>query len=90
MSKGIDVNKTSDSRKFIICNYYYFRKVNVTFQPNVCDGCHDLMQKAITVNDVATVSLKRNYHRICFWCRSKVEAINLLNNISLKEESGSS
>ena len=25
-SEGIDVNKTKKSRRFIICNYYYFLK----------------------------------------------------------------
>ena len=27
------VNKTDVSREFIFCNYYYFLKVNIIFQP---------------------------------------------------------
>ena len=42
--EGIDDNKTNESRRCIICNYY-FLKVNFKFQPKVCDGCHNLMQK---------------------------------------------
>ena len=42
MSKRIDVDKTSESRKCIICNYYYFHKVNFRFKPKVSDSCHDL------------------------------------------------
>ena len=43
VSKGIDVNKTSESCRCIICNYYYIFKVNFRFQPKVFGGSHDLM-----------------------------------------------
>ena len=45
MFEETDVNKTNESRRCIICNYYYLLKVNFRFQPKACDGCHDLMQK---------------------------------------------
>ena len=32
MSEGIDANKTIESHKCIICNYYYFLKVSFRFQ----------------------------------------------------------
>ena len=32
ISGEIDLNKTNESHKCIICNYYYFLKVNVRFQ----------------------------------------------------------
>ena len=35
ISKGIDDNETNDSHKCIICNYYYFLKVNFRFKPKV-------------------------------------------------------
>ena len=35
ISKGIDDNETNDSHKCIICNYYYFLKVNFIFKPKV-------------------------------------------------------
>ena len=41
-------------------------KLNVRSQPKVCDGCHDLKQKAINFNDVAIVS-KSNDYRIHFF-----------------------
>ena len=43
VSNRIDVNKTNDSHKRIICNYWYFFEINCTFDPNVCNDCHDLM-----------------------------------------------
>ena len=30
------------------------------FEPYLCNGCHDLMQKAINFNNVAVVSVKGN------------------------------
>ena len=39
VSEGTDVNKTNKSRRCIICNYYYFLKINFRFQPKPCDGC---------------------------------------------------
>ena len=80
---GIDVNKTSASHKYIICHYWYFLEISFRFQPKRCDGCHDLMQKAMRFNDVGG-----NDHRIHFLYMSKDEAINLLTNADLTEKSG--
>ena len=46
---------------------------NFRFQPKVCDGCHDLMEKSVYYNDVA----------IHFWYVSKDKTINLLRNTKL-------
>lgn len=54
--KGIDVNKTHGLHQCI--NWQYFLKINSRFQPEVCYGCHDLMQKAMNFNDVAIVAVK--------------------------------
>ena len=43
------------------CYCLYFLEVNFRFQPKVCD---DSAQKAISYDDVAIVSIKRNYYRI--------------------------
>ena len=45
ISNGIHVNNTDSSRKYIICHYWYFLKINFKLQPNVCDGCHDMTKK---------------------------------------------
>ena len=43
VSAGIDVTKTSASRECDICHYWYFLNYSFTFQPNVCNRCHDLL-----------------------------------------------
>ena len=62
--KKINVEKTIASGMCIIHSYWYFLQVNFGFQPKVCDGCHDLMQKAMSFNDVAIVPVKGNDYRI--------------------------
>ena len=61
MSEGIDANKTIDSHKCIICNYYYFLKVSFRFQKQKKgkrSDCYDLMQKTMSFNNVTIVFLK--------------------------------
>ena len=42
VSKGVDVNKTSESKERDVCHYLYFLNKGFRFQPNFCNGCHDL------------------------------------------------
>ena len=66
VSKGIDVNKTTNSCNCNICCNRYFLKIKFTFQQKVCNGYHDLMQKAMSFNDVPFVSVKGNDYRVHF------------------------
>ena len=60
-----------------------FLDKNCKYEPYLCNGCHDLMQKAI---GVAIVSIKGSYYRIHFLYMSKDDAINIMNSISLMEK----
>ena len=55
ISKVIDVNKSSNSKECGLCHYWYFIDKNFNYQKYICNGCHDLMQKAISFNNVAIV-----------------------------------
>ena len=48
------------------------------YEPYLCNGCHDLMQKAMSFNDVAIVYVTGNVYRIYFWHMSKYDAINIM------------
>ena len=63
ISEGFNI-KTNASKECDICHYWYFLDKNFNYEPYLCDGCHDLMQKAMNFNDVAIVSLKGNDYRI--------------------------
>ena len=88
VSEGIDVNKTNASNECDICHYWYFLDENFKYEPYLCNGCHDLIQKAMNFNDVAVVSIKGNDYRIHVWYMSRDDAINIMNNSSLNEKTG--
>ena len=89
ISEGIDINKISASKTCDICHYWYFLNKNFSYELCLSNGCHDLMQKAMNFNDVSIVSIKGNDYRIHFWYMSKNDAINVMNNSSLNEKTGS-
>ena len=80
ISEGIDINKTSASKECNICHYWYFLDKNFNYEPYLCNGCHNLMQKAMNFSNVAIVSIKGNDCRIHFWYMSKDEAISIMHN----------
>ena len=73
VSKGIDVNKTDGLREKIIYHYWYFLDIIVRFDPKVCNGCHDLMQKVMSFNDITIVLLKETIIKFIFgiWVKMK-------------------
>ena len=88
ISEGIDVNKTNLLKKCDICHYWYFEDIGVKYEKYLFNGCHDLMQKAMSFNNVAVVYVKENAYRIHFWCMSKDDPINTINGSNLIDKSG--
>ena len=54
----------------------------------LCNGCHDLMQKALSFNNVAIVYVKGIAYRIHFWYTGKDDAINIMNGSNLVHKRG--
>ena len=88
ISEGIDINKTNASKECKICHYWYFKDIGFKYEPHLCNGCHSLMQKAVSFNDIAIVYVKGSAYRIHFWYMSKDDAINIMNNSSLIDKIG--
>ena len=88
ISKGIDVNKTSLSKECDICRYWSFKNIGFKCEKYLCNGCHDLMQKAMSFNNVTIVYVKGNAYRINFWYMSKDDAINIMNRSNLADKRG--
>ena len=59
ISEGIGIKKRDISKKCNICHYWHFSDKNLKYEPYLCNGYHNLMQKAIDFNDVPIVSVKR-------------------------------
>ena len=75
--KGIDVNKSNGrSKECDFCHYWYFLDKNFNYEPYLCNGCHDLMQKAVSFINVAVVFVKGNNYRIYFCFMSKSFMLN--------------
>ena len=64
IAEGIDVNNTSTSKKCDNCHYWYFKDIGFKYERYLCNGCHDLMQKAMIFNDAAVIYVRRSAHRI--------------------------
>ena len=84
ISEGINVNKTNASKECDICHYWYFKDIDFKYEPYLCNGCHDLMQKAMSFNDVAIVYVKESGYRIHLM--NSNDAINIMNNSNLIEK----
>ena len=88
ISKGINVNKTNLSKECDICHYWYFKDTGFKNEPYLCNGCHDLMQKAMSFNNISIVYVKGSVCRIHFWYMSKDGAINIMNGSNLVDKRG--
>ena len=86
ISEGIDVNKTNASKEWDICHYWYFEDIDFKYEPYHRNGCHDLMQKGTSFNDVAIVYVKGSAYRIHFWYMSKDYAISIMSNFKLTDK----
>ena len=87
ISEGIDVNKTILSKECDICHYWYFKDIIFQYEPHPFNGCHDLMQKAMSFN-VTIVYVKGSAYRIHFWYMSKDDAMNIMNGFNLVDKMG--
>ena len=88
ISEGIDVNKTNFSKECDICHYWYFKDISFKYEQYLCNGCHDLMQKAMSFNNIAIVYVKGSAYRINFRYMSKDDAIKIMNGSILLDKSG--
>ena len=86
ISEGTDVNKTNILKEYDICHFSYFKDIGFKYEPYLCNGCHDLMQKAMSFNNIAIDYVKRNAYRIHFWYMSKNGAINIMNSSNLVDK----
>ena len=53
-------------RYLSLLHWYVLDKI-FNYEKYLCNGCHDLMQKAMNFNDAAVVYIKGNDYGIHFW-----------------------
>ena len=72
----------------LYCHYWYFLDRGFKYEPYLCNGCNDLIQKAMSFNDFAVSSVKESDYQIHSPHIRKDDAINTIKNYNLNEESG--
>ena len=60
-SEGIDINKTSASKKCVLYHYLFFKNVEFKFEEHICNKCHDLLTMAYSLKNIAILSASKNY-----------------------------
>ena len=78
--------KQVDQKSVIFAIIGIFLNKNFNYGPYLCNGCHDLMQKAVSLKNVAVISINGNDYRIHFWYMSKKDAIAIMTNSSLSDK----
>ena len=86
VSEGIDTTKTSASKKYILCHYWYFKDVGFRFELHVCNKCHDVLMTVYELKNTALINVKGVNFRCILWSISRDEAINRLDNSVFKDK----
>ena len=89
ISEGIDINKCEEtSRRCSLCKFYYFLDKNFSYGPFLCNGCHDMSLKAISMQKLAIINHNGNHYRVNFAFMNKIDPFNLIKNATIIEKKG--
>ena len=83
VSEGVDDNKISASKEFVVCHYWCLLNHSFKFQSNVWNRCHGLLMMSINFSDIAISNIKGFEYCCIISLISKNEAINLFQNADL-------
>ena len=86
--KQMHQKKTSASKDYDICHYWYFLDYSFKFQPNVFNRCHDFLMMSINLSDIANLNIKGSDYCCIISLITKNEAIKLLQNADFTEKTG--
>ena len=56
------------------------------FQPYICNGCHDVLIMSMNLDDIAILNISGADYRCVIAGTSKIEVINLMQNIDFSEK----
>ena len=89
INKGTDINKNiSISKRCWLCGYWYYIYKNFIFQKYMCNGCHDMSLKAISLHNLCMGYNNGNAYRINFAFMSNSDALNLIKNAVIIDKKG--
>ena len=89
LSEGIDIKTCKGtSRECGLCKFYYFLEKNFNYGLYLCNGCHDMSLKAISMQNLAILKHNGNHYRVNFAFISKKDAYNLIKNAAIIDKRG--
>ena len=68
---------------YMICHYWYCLDLKYTYEPEVCNGCHDILMTAYELENIVILNVKGIDYRCILWHMTRNDAINRLNNSKL-------
>ena len=86
VSEGIDVNKTSSSKECGLCHYWFFKDLGFKFEEHVCNGSHDLLTMAYSLENIVILSTKGATFMCILWGISRNEGLRRLSNSVLENK----
>ena len=61
--EGIDHNKNSNTSRFCdVCKFWFFVNKNVNYKDYACNGCHNLLMMAFSLNNIAVLNVGNVFH----------------------------
>ena len=89
ISEGIDIKRCKEtSRECSLCKFYFFLDKNFSYGPYLCNGCHDMSLKAMSMQNLAIINHNENHYRVNFAFISKKDAFNLIKNAVIIDKKG--
>ena len=82
----IDINKTSASKEYMLCHYWYFKDVGYKCQLYVRNGCHAVSVMTYELKNIAILNAKDVDYRCILWSISENDVIDMLNNSVLEDK----
>ena len=69
-------------------NVIYVSIIILCYQRYLCDGCHDISVKALSMQHLTIIYHNGHAYRVNFMFMSKTDAFNLIKNSSIMDEKG--
>ena len=80
------INIAITSRRCSLCNFYYFLDKNFSYGPYLCNGCHDMSLKVVSMQNLTIINYNGNHYRVNFAFISKKDAYNLIKNATIRSK----
>ena len=85
--EGIDTNKTSISKEWMLSHYWYFKDVGFRFDPHVCNKCQDVLMSGYELENIVILNVKEYILDVFYGGISRDEAVDRLNKSVLEDKS---